>query len=111
MADFYSQLLSYEIGTRTEDFAKLSNDSSELLLHQIPIEHQEAISVPPSLREDSVWKPIFDVSSIDAARNSAHKHGGHIKDSSSEWNLDSAIYCDGNDPEGNIIQLRMQIEG
>ena len=111
MANFYSGLLGCEIVTHTEQFAKVSSASTDLLLHKIPAEFQEAVQKPPTVREDSVWKPVFEVASIEFARVIAQELGGHIKDASAEWELDGVIHCDGHDTEGNVIQVRMTVQG
>ena len=109
MSTFYTSLLGSKIVTSTKDFAKLESPELQLLIHGIPAEHQEPLSEPPVAREECVWKPIFKVDSIERIREEISALGGSLADSSTEWMLDSRKYCNGIDPEGNIIQFSAEV--
>ncbi|MBU6347762.1 MAG: hypothetical protein KGQ38_04025 [Actinomycetales bacterium] len=106
---FYLQVLNATVSSKSEEYATLATDNFELTLHQIPEQYQEVIHTPPQIREDCAWKPTFDIADLHAARETANQLGGMLKDTSFEWSLDGFIYCDGNDPEGNVIQFRQRI--
>ena len=97
---FYSALFEDNSPYRTEGFASVSGFGNEVLLHLLPEEYRSE----PSLGEDNPIKPVFDVQSIDKARLAAGRSGGRIKSDINEHNNWS--YADGNDPDGNIIQVR-----
>lgn len=110
MTKFYSGLLNLQISDGDEIFTRLSSDQNELVLHQIPNEYLEPVNVPPTLREDCVWKPTFDVRAISESRDFAPALGGSITDESRQWELGGFLYSNGNDPEGNIIQIRQPLD-
>lgn len=97
---FYSALFEDNSPYRTEGFASVSGFGNEVLLHLLPEEYRSE----PSLGEDNPIKPVFDVQSLDKARLAAGRSGGRIKSEIMEHNNWS--YADGNDPDGNIIQVR-----
>ena len=97
---FYSALFEDNSPYRTEGFASVSGFGNEVLLHLLPEEYRSE----PTLGEDNPIKPVFDVQSIDKARLAAGRSGGRIKSDINEHNNWS--YADGNDPDGNIIQVR-----
>lgn len=107
--NFYLQVLNATVSSKSEEYATLSTDNFELTLHQIPEQYQEAIQTPPQIREDCAWKPTFDIDNLGAAREAASQLGGTIKDPGFEWPLDGFVYCDGSDPEGNVIQFRQSM--
>ncbi len=97
---FYSALFEDNSPYRTEGFASVSGFGNEVLLHLLPEEYRQQ----PTLGEDNPIKPVFDVQSLDKARLAAGRSGGRIKSEIMEHNNWS--YADGNDPDGNIIQVR-----
>ena len=97
---FYSALFEDNSPYRTEGFASVSGFGNEVLLHLLPEEYRSE----PTLGEDNPIKPVFDVQSLDKARLAAGRSGGRIKSEIMEHNNWS--YADGNDPDGNIIQVR-----
>jgi predicted enzyme related to lactoylglutathione lyase len=56
--------------------------------------------------ENSNWKLCLPVESIERARTRAAELGGFIKSREHEWTARGFRACDGNDPEGNVLQLR-----
>ena len=84
----------------TDGFASVSGNGNEVLIHLLP----EAFRSEPALGEDNPIKPVFEVVSLEKAKLAAGRTGGRIKPEISEhgnWK-----YADGNDPDGNVIQVR-----
>lgn len=75
----------------------------------MPAEWSSEISSPPELREQNPMKPVFEVKSIDAARIAVSGLAGRIFAEAQEQTHGSSRYCDGFDPDGNIIQLSQGI--
>lgn len=98
--NFYSALFDDNNPYRTAGFASVSGQGNEVLIHLLPEEYRSE----PTLGEDNPIKPVFDVYSIDQARLAAGRTGGRIKSEVSEHN--NWTYADGNDPDGNVIQVR-----
>ena len=97
---FYSALFEDSAPYRSPEFATVQGLGNEVLIHLLPEQHRSQ----PTLGEDNPIKPVFDVYSIDKARLAAGRTGGRIKSEISEHNNWS--YADGNDPDGNVIQVR-----
>ncbi len=110
MKQFYASLLDYQISEENDTFVRLSSATYDLVLHQSSAEYQDQISKPPTLREDCAWKPTFSVKSISASRVAAVDLGGAIVEESEQWVWGEYVYCNGNDPEGNVIQLRQLLK-
>ncbi|MGB0059863.1 hypothetical protein [Candidatus Binatus sp.] len=51
-------------------------------------------------------KLVFEVPSISAARAIAPLHGGELFSPNQEWNFQGYRVCDGQDPEGKVVQFR-----
>jgi len=111
MARFYSGLLKCDPSETDDDFVHFSHDCLDLVLHAIPAEYREALQSPPALREDSAWKPTFEVTSIDECRAFALRLGGLVKPAGEQWEMHGHVYCNAHDPEGNVIQLRERVLG
>ena len=100
---FYSAIFEDKHPYLTEDFASVEGNGNEVLLHLLP----EQYANQPTFGEDNPIKPVFEVNSIDKAKLAAGSNGGRIKSEIQEHG--SWKYSDGNDPDGNIIQLRERI--
>ena len=48
----------------------------------------------------------FATADIASVRASAPEYGRAVQPQGREWDFDGARMCDGNDPEGNVFQLR-----
>ena len=97
---FYQALFDAKHPVVTEEFASVSGNGNEVLLHLLPEEYRSE----PTLGEDNPIKPVFEVMSIDKAKLAAGSNGGRIKSEITEHG--SWKYADGNDPDGNVIQVR-----
>ncbi len=60
-------------------------------------------------REDSYMKICLRVNDLKQARQQAALLGGMLDPPGREWEARSFRACDGHDPEGNVIQLRMPV--
>jgi predicted enzyme related to lactoylglutathione lyase len=98
--NFYSALFEDNSPYRSAEFASVTGLGNEVIIHLLPEKHRSE----PTLGEDNPIKPVFDVHSIDKARLAAGRTGGRIRSEVSEHN--NWTYADGNDPDGNIIQVR-----
>jgi predicted enzyme related to lactoylglutathione lyase len=101
-ANFYAALLGADLTDRSDTFVRVTNDSSELLIHKIPGSVPDEAYAP---REEVAMKPVYFVGSIDAARAVVAQLGGRVYDASTVATYGNVHYCDAVDPEGNIIQL------
>jgi predicted enzyme related to lactoylglutathione lyase len=105
---FYAQVLGLEITRAEHDHVVLESQGFQLVVHAIPADIGESIEIatPPLRREDAAVKLVLAVPSITKARALAAMHGGELDPAECEWQFQGHRICDGNDPEGNVIQLR-----
>jgi predicted enzyme related to lactoylglutathione lyase len=101
--EFYSAIFEAKHPYQTEGFASVEGNGNEVLLHLLPEEFRSQ----PTLGEENPIKPVFEVNSIDKAKLAAGSNGGRIKSEIQEH--ESWKYSDGNDPDGNVIQVRERI--
>ena len=104
-AEFYRLLLNAEFKHASNEFVTIVGAQNEVLLHAVPAQWASDISVPPALREESPLKPCFEVVSIARARDAVSATNGLILGADREQTHGIMTYCDGNDPEGNVIQV------
>ncbi len=104
-ADFYRLLLNGEVHDASENFASIVGSGSRIQLHRVPAEWASEISNPPALREENPLKPVFEVASIADARAAVAGTAGCVFEPAKEQTYGSTIYCDGCDPDGNVIQV------
>ena len=109
VARFYRELMNMTLATEDARHVSLTLPGFELVIHGM---HGEPDTVPeggPVVREDSYIKVCLPVESIAAAREHAPSLGGFIKPAKYEWEYGGIRACDGNDPEGNVIQVRVSV--
>jgi predicted enzyme related to lactoylglutathione lyase len=108
LRDFYQHALGFAVKSASHDHAVLASAALDLVIVAMPeaIASSVMIDVPPQLRTEVPTKLVFATSSIGAARAAARAHGGDVLPPEKEWEYDGHRVCDGNDPEGNIFQLR-----
>ena len=104
-SNFYAALLGAEISDQSADFVRISSDQNQILLHAVPEDYREGVSVPPVVREDAVLKPVYQVLSIATARDAVADMAGKVLSVDREQSYSATRYCDGFDPEGNVFQL------
>lgn len=100
---FYSALFEDKHPRVSAGFASVSGLGNEVLIHLLPEDYRSE----PTFGEDNPIKPVFEVHSIANAKLAAGRSGGRIKSEITEH--DNWKYADGNDPDGNVIQVRESI--
>lgn len=110
MADFYRAVGAMQVVHADNDHVVLAIPGMELVIHGFGGQTgQEAQAAGPvEVREDSYWKFCFPVASIAEARAQAEKLGGRIGGLEKEWEARGFRACDGHDPEGNVLQVRVR---
>ena len=106
---FYTGAVGLAVTSDEPDHAVLALSGFQLVVLRIP-DHIAAdidIADPPVRREDTAVKLVFFVKDLAVVRASAPALGGSVNPPEREWNFDGATVCDGTDPEGNVIQLRV----
>jgi hypothetical protein len=118
LARFYGELLSMAVVHSEPDHTVLESADLQLVLHGIPrhIADSFVITSPPERRTDAAIKLFFVVEDLAQARATAARLGGALNESDQEWEwqweasgVRGVRVCDGHDPEGNVIQLRVAI--
>jgi predicted enzyme related to lactoylglutathione lyase len=106
LAAFYKTVLGTESKEESTGDIRLINDRDEVLIHSIPdkVARDVVITSPPTPREHSSLKPVFDVVSLESALASAEAMGGVV--TSRGFTFEGLTRRDVVDPEGNVIQLR-----
>jgi catechol 2,3-dioxygenase-like lactoylglutathione lyase family enzyme len=89
----------------TETWVPLDAGGTELALHAIPedLARDIQISTPPTPREDTPIKLVFEVANLDEARTHLAANGASMQES--RWGS-----CDGCDPEGNVFRITNTIQ-
>ena len=112
---FYRDVFALHTIRETDDLALLQLGHGEMafrvLLHAIPAHIAATIVIvqPPVRRDDSAMKLSLPVSSLAQARARALALGGVVDAVEREWDYEGRRVVDGNDPEGNVIQLHEAI--
>jgi predicted enzyme related to lactoylglutathione lyase len=107
---FYAQTLALEIESSAPSHDVLRGHGCEVVIHAIPKQYAVDIMIsrPPELREDTPFKPVFVVDSLDAVRTAAKRTGGGLKPIEAAWQIRGCLVLDGWDPEGNIVQFKQK---
>lgn len=108
VASFYTAVASMRLVFGDDDHAVLEIDGFQLVVHRLRGEPEPTHDAHGRVRvrEDSYFKVCLPVRSISAARSQADALGGFIRPAQHEWQARGFRACDGNDPEGNVIQVR-----
>lgn len=106
LSTFYCAVLGGDLRHAGADHHLVTAAGQEVLVHAIPavIGAAIAVAVPPVLRESVAIKPFFTVTSLAAAREAAHQHGGGVFEE--EWQGPGYLARNAFDCEGNVFQLR-----
>ncbi len=109
VARFYIEVAGLEQESEGDGFLVLGSAVRELALVQVPAEVASdlVLADPPLRREETPIKLAFDVSDLAVARENAPALGGLVDPAEREWVWQGRTVCDGHDPEGNVIQLRV----
>ncbi len=104
---FYRDILGFAtIPSRfnPDEFVVLDAGNAQLCLHQIPevIARNIDISDPPEPRLRVPVKIMFVIEDVEGTRERLVARGVPM---GAVQNFPPLVYCDGNDPEGNIFQI------
>ncbi len=105
---FYHAVLGLDIEHAEHDHVVLASPVFQLVVLALkePIAGTVVIERPPRRRAELTVKLAFEVDSIASARAMAPEYGGEFLPPEREWDFRGYRVCDGQDPEGNVIQLR-----
>lgn len=108
VASFYKAIGAMQSVAGDHDHEVLETAGFQLVIHRLSGEPEPVRDSQGRVRvrEDSYSKLCLPVQSIDAARSLAPSLGGFIKPTQDEWQARGFRACDGNDPEGNVLQVR-----
>lgn len=109
LAGFYETVLEAERLVESSGDIRVINEREEVLIHSIPEAFAKGIKItsPPTPRESSPLKPVFDVVSLERALGDVEANGGIVTDRG--FSSDGLMRHDVLDPDGNILQLRCRI--
>ena len=104
---FYVDNFNLELAEEVKsEWALLKAGACELGLHKIGAEYLSAIKIPAKF--DNNTKIVFEIDEdIFAFHKKLKDKKITIKDIKT-WDNYSYLVCDGEDPEGNVFQLRMK---
>ena len=110
MAAFYSVVLGLVEAGRDEDHIVLESPGFQLVVHRAVHKGPPATGVDaaPTRRSSAAFKPVFFVPDFAPLRSVAESLGGALEPAGREWTFNGVPVCDGVDPEGNVIQFRVQ---
>jgi len=108
LSAFYSRVAGFSISHSEADHVVLESSTLQLVVVAIPEHIASLIEIqsPPVRRESTPLKLVLPVASLSAARVLAAQHGGQLDAEGREWEFQGSRVCDGQDPEGNVFQLR-----
>ncbi len=107
-SSFYSALLEASVGESSAGFRQIVSTANEVLLHQLPEQYrlQLPLSQAALAQEEVAIKPVFQVSSIESARQRVTASYAQFAQHSNVYG--EFTYQDLVDPEGNVIQLEQR---
>lgn len=107
LATFYAAVAGIGPQADHDGYTVLGEGPGRLILVRIrdQVADRIVITTPPERRESTPIKLLLRVDDLARAREQAHKLGGALAATESEWNFEGARVCDGHDPEGNVFQL------
>ena len=110
---FYQAVLSLEVESAEKDHVVLASPTFQLVVLSVPEPIASSIEIesPARRRTETPIKLVFEVASIPNARAIARLHGGELLPPEREWNFHGYRVCDGQDPEGNVVQFRQHENG
>lgn len=106
-ASFYSQVLGLVVRESGDGYCVMDGPGGTLTLVRVPEELAAGIDLadPPERREQTPIKVVFPVTDIAGTRALALSFGGVIDPVDAEWHWQGSVRCDGQDPEGNVLQV------
>ena len=111
LTKFYVGIGGQRVDGSEGEYSIVAGPETELIILQAPpeIASEIVIASPPRPRSATPFKPIFTVSSIDAALKAVSGLGGTTLPGAQSWNFRQHLVHDTVDPEGNIIQLWQEL--
>jgi predicted enzyme related to lactoylglutathione lyase len=108
--EFYQAVLDLNVEHAENDHVVLTSPAFQLVILKMPERIASSIEIesPPRRRIETPIKLVFEIPSISAARAIARLHGGELFPPAQEWNFQGYRVCDGQDPEGNVVQFRQR---
>lgn len=108
VGDFYVHVAGLRPAHEAQDHRVLASAAFQLVVVEVPpgIAATIHLTEPPQRRENTAVKLVFPVASLAAARQVAPAHGGRLNTPGREWVFQGSRVCDGEDPEGNVVQFR-----
>jgi predicted enzyme related to lactoylglutathione lyase len=111
VAAFYAECFGLvEVAAGPGEYRIVESEAWTLTFVQVPpaVAATITISDPPAPREATPIKLSFAVPSIADARATIVGLGGRVDER--EWEFRGSRHCDCNDPEGNVVELREQVD-
>jgi predicted enzyme related to lactoylglutathione lyase len=110
LSSFYEDVAGLDVRETDETSTILESETFQLVILQVPSHIATSIKIgePTIRREGTPIKLVFYVGSISNTREKVMALGGELNAKEKEWEFDKHRVCDGNDPEGNIFQIRAQ---
>jgi catechol 2,3-dioxygenase-like lactoylglutathione lyase family enzyme len=107
---FYQGVLTLEVEHTQRDHVILASRALQLVIFKVPEPIASTIEIadPPRRRSETPIKLVFEVANIAASRESARSLGGELYPAEREWTYQGYRVCDGQDPEGNVVQFRQR---
>jgi predicted enzyme related to lactoylglutathione lyase len=108
--EFYQAVLGLNVEHEENDHVVLASPAFQLVVLKVPRHIASSIEIesPPRRRTEAPIKLVFEIPNIAAARSTAPLHGGELFPPVREWNFQGYRVCDGQDPEGNVVQFRQR---
>jgi fructokinase len=108
---FYTGALALAVEHAESDHVLLASRGFQLVILQVPDAIGSTITIadPPRRRSETPIKLVFEVASLAAVRELAPRFGGAFNPKQREWTYRGQRVCDGQDPEGNVIQCREKV--
>jgi catechol 2,3-dioxygenase-like lactoylglutathione lyase family enzyme len=99
LRDFYVGALGLSVLEDSPGWIRLDAGRGVLALHDLP---GEPTGDPARRREDSYWKPCFQVDDVEVTRARLVAAGVAMGE---VHRFGEVVFCDGTDPDGNIFQI------
>jgi len=105
---FYAKVAGLQVTHEEQGHIVLESEAFQLVVVAVPRKVAASIHItqPPQRRENTAVKLVFPVASLHAARETAQSYGGQLNNPEREWLFQNSRVCDGQDPEGNVVQFR-----
>ena len=111
VAAFYQKALGMTVTSCDEYHSVLDCYGFELVVHQIPKDIANNITVdrPPKRRVSAAIRLDYPVTNIQDSRKAARSLGGDIDDAPPPWANGNANFYFGYDPEGNQFGVSQRV--